>query len=210
MRAVKGSGPGVDHLEKDNHIHVFHTVGVRGLDTGGFFAGAGQFPERSMERVPLSNLLADIHFIQKWWYHPDERQIVFYEVSFRPIRWVPSPQVVEHLLGAQGMHDLKAIIDGEIRRAQSRPDDIVPYGAAYRKYQGEKDRKLNAMEKEDVYRVLGAFIGPIKAETGKYAPNGKTEKAEVIARLPALKAKVDAAAPTEWADIRTEAIRPLG
>ena len=99
VKAVKGTGPGIDHLEKDNHIHVFHTTGLRGFNTADHFGGTDKFPERSMENVPLANLLADIHFIQKWWFNPAEGQIVLYDIEFSPIRWVPSEQAVEFAVG---------------------------------------------------------------------------------------------------------------
>jgi hypothetical protein len=210
VRAVKSTtGPGVDHVEKDNHIHVFHTTGLHGFNTQAHFAGADSFPERSMREIPLANLLADIHFIQKWWYRPDSRQLELYELEFSPIRWVPSEQVVEQLVGAQGMLTLKADIDREITRAKGRTQDVVPNGLAYRKFQIDKVRLPNALELVELYGKLQDFIRPIQQRVGKYAPNGKAEKAAMIIALPLLAAKINLAEPAEWSAYRTEAIRRM-
>ena len=210
VKAVKGTGPGIDHLEKDNHIHVFHTTGLRGFNTADHFGGTDKFPERSMENVPLANLLADIHFIQKWWFNPAEGQIVLYDIEFSPIRWVPSEQAVESLLGQAGERDLQAVIDHEIQAAKNRGQDVVPNGAAYRAYQANKANLLNAMEKQQIYAQLQAFIGPKRNPQGKYGPNARNEKAHVIGALPSLTAKINNASVLDWSNIRSEAMRLAG
>lgn len=163
-----------------------------------------------MESVPLANLLADIAFVQKWWFNPRRGEIKLYELDFKPIRWVPDKQAVEQLIGPNGRKNLKALINAQIQLAKNRTE-IAEEGAAYRQYQAEKLTLLSGSEKEQIYPELILYIKAetAKTRTGRYGPSAQKEKAAMILKFPTLASKITGAKPLDWSDLRSEAIRRM-
>ncbi|MGZ8491132.1 MAG: hypothetical protein ACXWZS_02890 [Gemmatirosa sp.] len=197
VRVVRGADGVIDHLEKDNHVHAFHLHQVRGFNTEARFAKGGDaFPERGIEHVPIENLLAELHFVQKWWFNPARGEIKLYEVAFSPIRWVPSQAYVSVVIGERGRVALETIILDEIGRV-ARRTDIASEGVEYRAHQQSRAQLLGAAERVQVLDALRVYLAP--------RPPGATtatEKAAVKAQLPALAAKIDFVPLAEWADMR--------
>jgi hypothetical protein len=197
VRVVRGADGVIDHLEKDNHVHAFHLHQVRGFNTEARFAKGGDaFPERGIEHVPIENLLAELHFVQKWWFNPARGEIKLYELAFSPIRWVPSKAYVSVVIGESGRIALENIILAEIGRAVRRPD-IAGEGVEYHRHQATKAQLLSAAERAQVLDALRAYLAP--------RPTGATtatEKTAVKRQLPTLEAKIDFVPPAEWADMR--------
>jgi len=195
VRVVKDSGGVIDHAEKDNHIHVFHLKGIKGYNTEAHFSGADKFPERGMEKVPVEHLLADIHFVQKWWYNEKTGNLKLYELAFSPIRWVPNEQTVNKLIGMDGKARLETFLQGEIQRARQRRE-IVDEGVLYNQFQREKATRLSAEERKNLIAALKEF------HKGGGKQLMKPEKDAMKLKFSSLVAKIDAVSPLQWSELR--------
>ena len=207
VRAVRDASGEIDHLEKDNYIYAFHMSGVKVFNTHAFFTARGDapFPERGAAEIPLENILAEIHFVQKWFYAPSNGQIKLYEVAFDPIRWVPSRAYVEVVIGAQARQQLEAKILSEIAQARSR-SDFTEQMVKYRAQLANKANMLTAAERQSVYRALKAYLATpgAKATTSaqkaavRLALQGGGASADTLR-------KFDSLGPLEWIDVRAGA-----
>jgi hypothetical protein len=207
IRAVKGADGFVDHLEKDNHVHVFHLRGIKGYNTEAHFGGADKFPERGIYGVPLSHFLADLHFVQKWWFNPQTGNIKLYEVVFtKPIKWVPSKLSVLARLSQDGLNSLQSIVDAEIDRAQTR-GIYIEQKAAYDRFVAEKARNLNPREKQDVLAAWARYIADCRKTKTRMTTS--TEKDHLCGQFPQLAAKIRNADLRDWPDLRKEAERKV-
>jgi hypothetical protein len=217
VRAVKPAPPteGIDHLEIGNHMHVFFATGLQGFNTQAYFSGHDSFPERSMKQIPLSNLLADIPYIQKWWYSREEGKIVFYDLEFSDIRWKPSEDAVGKILGEEGKGKLKEIIHLGTEAARNDPV-FLDYRRAYNTYQQQKNdpRWVKDSEMEFVILAVQKHVRDYKNDhNGRYANDRAAEKNAVnsanTSRVPPISAdKINLLAddPQQWAAIRERAL----
>jgi hypothetical protein len=199
----------IDHLEKDNYIYAFHMRGVKVFNTHDFFTKRGDTPfnERGAEEIPLENILAEVHFVQKWFYAPANGQIKLYEVAFDPIRWVPSQAYVEVVIGEEARLQLQVKILSEIAKGRSRRD----FTDEMSKYQAQKANKANmltAAERQQVYRALKAYLATPKSKKVYSA-----EKAAVLLTLQQQGAsatflqKFGKLQPGQWQDMREGAAK---
>ncbi|HEV2136128.1 MAG TPA: hypothetical protein VGR47_17960 [Terracidiphilus sp.] len=208
VRAVRlPAGGEIDHLEKDNYIYAFHLRNVKVFNTREYFTRRGDTPfnERGAAEIPLENLLAEVHFVQKWFYSPDDRQIMLYELVFDPIRWVPSQPYVDVVIGEKARLDLEAKILAEIGRARARREITVEM-TKYVAFQAQKARMLSGTERQKVCRALKTYLN-----TPGAVKTTRAEKAAVRLALvgdgasPAFLAKFDAIDPGDWNEkIRSE------
>lgn len=207
VRVVRGANGEIDHLEKDNYIYAFHMRNVKVFNTHEFFTKRGDspFPERGAEEIPLENILAEVHFIQKWFFSPDDGQIMLYELDFKPIRWVPSKSYVEVVIGEEGRQQLEVKMLAEISKARRR-SDITGEMVKYRQFQVNKANMLSAKERESIYRALKAYLN-----TPNATKTVKAEKAAVRVTLvqgnasPTFLTKFDRLDPGNWNEIRNAA-----
>ncbi len=168
VRAVRDPGSGeIDHLEKDNYIYAFHMRDVTVFNTSAFFKARGDSPfnERGAAEIPLENILAEVHFVQKWFYTPSNGQIKLYELVFDPIRWVPSQGYVEVVIGQTGREQLEAKILAEISTARRR-SDITDEMVLYRQQLANKAILLTASERQKVYRALKTYLASPTTKKG--------------------------------------------
>jgi hypothetical protein len=198
VRVVRDKSKAIDHLEKDNYIYAFHLQNVKLFNTQAFFTKLGHtpFPERAANEIPLSNFLAEIRFVQKWFFEKGSGKIQLYELSFDPIRWLPSESYVEVLIGKQGRNQLETKILSEIKRAQTRTD-IGGEKLKYAKFQSEKELLLNGAERQQVRQAIANYYA-----TKPKGPTTRTEKAAAIQALPILKSKIEYVSPVDWVDLR--------
>jgi hypothetical protein len=199
VQAVKDSTGAIDYIQKENHIHVFHAAGLKGFNTEGYFPGKDKFPERGMEQIPVSHLLADLAFLQKYWYCHADGKIQLFEIKFAPIRWVPSDQVVDFLLGESGRLRLEAIIQEQVAGSENREDVRVEK----RKRDTYRAETLTAQELAQVVARLKEYY--LANPLAKTKPNGTAEKNAVIVKLPLLKLKIERTTVQAWSTIRTDA-----
>ena len=200
VRTVRDATGAIDHLEKDNYIYAFLLDGVKLFNTQAYFTAHGHtpFPERGANAIPPENLLCEIHFVAKWFYSDDGRQIMLYELAFDPIRWLPSRSYIEVVIGTSGVQELETIIINEIDKARRR-SDITGEKVIYDR---QKRTRWTDAERQQVARALADFLKSVAAPK---IPNGQKEKAAVIQALPALKEKVDLLGPQEWNTFRAAA-----
>jgi len=198
VRAVRGPGGVIDHLEKDNYIYAFLTDGMKFFNTEQFFQSHGHtpFPERGANEVPIANILCEIHFVQKWYFSEADGQIMLYELAFDPIRWLPSVAFIETLIGTSG-RQLEAKALKEIANARSR-SDITGEKV---KFERQTRLRWTPQEREQAARALAEHLKVTTAKT----PNSPLEKKAVISKHPSLKDKIDAMGPADWGGIRVEA-----
>ena len=199
VRTVREAGA-IDHLEKDNYIYAFLLDNVKLFNTEAYFKSHGHtpFPERGANEIPPENLLCEIHFVAKWFYRDDRGEIMLYELLFDPIRWLPSRSYIEVVIGTSGVQELETIILKEIAKAKGR-SDITGEKVIYDR---QKRTRWTAFERQQVARELAAYL---KSPAAPKLPSGQKEKAAVIAKLPALKEKIDLLGPEEWKAVREAA-----
>ena len=200
VRTVRDAAGAIDHLEKDNYIYAFLLDGVKLFNTEAYFKSHGHtpFPERGANQIPPENLLCEIHFVAKWFYSEDGRQIMLYELAFDPIRWLPSRPYVEVVIGTSGVQELEAIILKEIAKARSR-SDITGEKAIYDR---QRRTRWTDSERQQVARELATYL---KSSAASKIPNGQKEKAAVVAKLPALSEKINLLGPQDWNAFRVAA-----
>ncbi|MGB7189706.1 MAG: hypothetical protein WBD10_06190 [Acidobacteriaceae bacterium] len=196
VRAVK-AGNAIDHLAKRNFMYVFHTSGLKGVNTQGYFGGDA-FNERGMQGIPRSHLLAVITFHQKWYYRAEKGQIEIYEVDFEEIRWLQGEGVFDVLLGVGGRQKVETAIRAEIATVAA-------------KYAADKHRKehppaavgaaLSPTDRTSITAALGELYNSNKAARG----NVMLEKQFVSGRLPALASRIAAASNLVWSALRPKA-----
>jgi hypothetical protein len=215
VRAVRNSAGAVQYLEKENHVHVFHLCGVKGYNTEAHFSGSDKFPERGIEQVPVSHLLADLAFVQRYWYKEAKEKIELYQIEFAPIRWVPSESVVDFLLGEDGRLRLHAMIMKQIEEAQRR-EDVVGEKMLFDRYLREAATKLTMRERGQVEARLKEYL---RANPPQPAAKGLSliqanaaRNAAVLAErnavklgLPGLSTKIDAVDKSDWSQIQKDA-----
>ena len=190
-------GTAVDHLSKQNFMYVFHTAGLKGVNTQSYFGGDA-FNERGMQGIPRSHLLAVITFEQKWYFRAEKGQIEIYEVDFKEIRWLKGPEVFDVLLGAGGRDKVEAKIRTEI-------------AAVAAKYKPERDRKnappvavsaaLTPVDRASITAKLADLYAVNKTARGNVA----VEKQFVSQELPPLAARITAANNLIWGALRPKA-----
>jgi hypothetical protein len=196
VKVVK-AGNAVDHLVKQNFMYVFHTTGLKGVNTQKYFGGDA-FNERGMQGIPRSHLLAVITFEQKWYYRAEKAQIEMYEVEFKEIRWLQGTEVFDILLGIGGRDKVEATIRAEI-------------AAIAAKYAPEKHRKehppaavsaaLSQGDRALITAKLGELYNSNKAARGNVA----VEKQFVSEKLPTLAARIATTNNMIWGALRPKA-----
>jgi len=204
LRVVRDPSGEIDHLEKDNYIYAFHLRGVKMFNTHAFFTARGDapFPERGAAEIPLENILAEVHFVQKWFYAPANGQIKLYEVTFDPIRWVPSHAYVDLVIGEDARQQLEVKVLTEISKARSRRD-FTDEMVKYRAQLANKANMLTASERQKVYRALKTYLA-----TPTAVKRFSAEKAAVRTTLvqggasATFLAKCDKLGPADWNDVR--------
>ena len=196
IRAVKEGGV-VDRLEKTNTMHVFHTLGLRGVNTSTYFGGNDAFPERGMEMIPASHLLAEITMTQKYFYREDKGKIDLYDVTFDLVRWVPTEQVVEAKLGKKALLQLKTKLEGQKGLVKGKYASEM---ARYLQTVAARVTQLTAADKAMVVSALRTYFSVKGAKI-----NTNLEKAAVTQIHPALGAKVTAITVGDWTDYRKAA-----
>jgi len=208
VRAMPPGSSTLHHLEKENHIHVFHLCGVKGYNTESHFAGSDKFPERGMEQVPVSHLLADLAFVQRYWYRPDGGQIMLYQIEFAPIRWVPSESAVNAILGEDGRLRLQTMLLNDIHNAENRSEERGEK-ILFEKYEREAATRLTKQERiQVVARLKEHYLTlPGRGPTGKPNPIAErnAEKALVKGKFPLLQPKIDPLDANQWKEIQAEA-----
>jgi hypothetical protein len=193
-------GDTIDHLAKQNFMYVFHTTGLKGVNTQKYFGGDA-FNERGMQGVPRSHLLAVITFQQKWYYRAEKGQIEIYGVEFNEIRWLTGTEVFDILLGAGGRDKVEATIRAEIAMVAA-------------KYAPEKHRKehpsvavgaaLSQADRASITAKLGELYNSNKTARG----NVVVEKQFVSEKLPTLAARIAATSNVVWGALRPKAAAP--
>jgi hypothetical protein len=191
VRAIPDPSGGVQRLEKDNQVYIFHLRGLRGINTSAQFAGKDEFPERGMESVPLNNILAVVEFVQLWWFNPDNRQFMLYKLVFQPILWLPTEQAVELQIGHAGRIQLEGIIQTEINLAKAR---FANEEVAYDQFQPIKPTLLKAAERRNIIEAIREFrAGALRKD---YVQTKERNAAKL--RYPALALKIDKISVLEW------------
>lgn len=190
-------GKTIDHLAKQNFMYVFHTAGLKGINTQTYFGGDA-FNERGMQGVPRSHLLAVITFQQKWYYRAETAQIEIYEVDFNEIRWLKGTEVFDVLLGAGGRDKVEAAIRKEIATVAA-------------KYAKDKHRKehppgaisaaLSQADRTSITAKLVELYNSDKDARNKIA----LEKQFVSKKLPELAARIATTAEVVWSTLRPKA-----
>lgn len=165
VRAVKNAAGAVEYLVKQNHIHVFHLCGIKGYNTQEHFAGKDDFGERGIEKVPVSHLLADLAFTQRYWFSDTGRQIMLYKIAFDPIRWVPSEDAVNALLGDDGRLIVNTLIARQIDEAQRRPDVTVEE-VQFNAYLVHAATRLTQRERQQVVTKLREYFLALRPAPG--------------------------------------------
>jgi len=200
VKVVK-NGNTIDHLEKQNFMYVFHTTGLKGVNTFAHFQSRGDaFNERGMHGVPRSHLLAVMTFRQKWYYRAENECIVIYEVEFEDIRWLQGTEVFDVLLGIGGKDKVEAAIRAEISLVAA-------------KYAAEKSRKenppasgpaLSQVDRASITAKLGELYNSNKAARGNFA----VEKRYVSEKLPALASRIATTKDIVWTGLRPKPAAP--
>ncbi len=199
LRVIKNHSANiVDRLEKDNHVHVLYLNGLKGVDTERLISGANAFPERGLESVPRENLLADIKFVQKYWFSERMGKIMLYEVEFAPIRWVPSETAIDKLLGATAKNEIASRIRSEITKAQVRPD-ICMEGRERDQYLASARTRLTREERLDVMKLLKLYF------VGNPTALPTAQKNYVKSQRARLAAKIDAFGMLQWKELAAKA-----
>jgi hypothetical protein len=199
VKVVK-TGQNIDHLAKQNFMFVFHTTGLRGINTQDHFGGDA-FNERGMQGIPRSHLLAVITFQQKWYYRAEKEKIEIYEVQFEEIRWLKGTEVFEGLLGPGGRDKVEAAIRAQIAGvtakyaqdlARKNTPPVVVAGAL-----SPSDRATITAKLVELYKGDEAARG-----------NVVVEKKFVSDKLPALAARITTTPNMVWAALRPKAAAP--
>lgn len=187
-------GSAIDHLSKQNFMYVFHTTGLKGVNTQKYFGGDA-FNERGMQGIPDSHLLAVITYLQRWYYRAEKGQIEIYEVAFNEIRWLKSREVFDGLLGPGGRDRLEAQIRAEMAMVAS-------------KYAAEKDRKehppiaVGVAFSQEERASITARLGELYTGTPTARGNMVAEKKFVSEKIPKLAARIGTASNMVWTGLR--------
>lgn len=184
----------IDHLSKQNFMYVFHTTGIKGVNTQKFFGGDA-FNERGLQGVPDSHLLAVISFEQKWYYRAEKGQIEIYEVEFKEVQWLKGNEVFEALLGTGGRDKVEAMIRSEMAlvaekyapEKQRKEHPPVAVGVAF----SQEERKLITAQLGELYKVDPGARN-----------NVAVEKEFVKGKIPALAARIGTTSNVVWTGLR--------
>lgn len=180
----------VHHLEKRNHVYVFHLLGIEGVNTEEEFPGPDKFGERGISSVPAANFLAELPFIQRYWFNDTVEEIKLYEIKFDAVKWLPSEAAVDLKIGSDGRLKLLAMINDEIQKAQNRPT-VIEQRDSFLAYQARPASQLKAGERTRVVSALKEYYArprPAAAQTPavQVAPPKPTPPApNVLAAAPA-------------------------
>lgn len=124
-KARVGSDKLGSYLEHDTQLYAIRIDdSIRGYDTQAFQKKAGKdpFPERSVDGIPLENILARVLITRKYWWDTTEpAHWEFFDIECKTIE-ILSKTIVDYHVGPYAENVLRTHIQGQVQAAKTRSD----------------------------------------------------------------------------------------